>query len=159
MCEQCSAKVDIWPIPLEGWLLVCATQKGLFMSEGDWGLVQCNDPDYIWVPTPTPEPPEPGDAPLDDPAAMEWDKWYEEPVEEFATALQGDPVAAWSLVQAAIKCGYDTNTRLEPWLFNFLGKWIEAHKPFGADNQDEEYMRGYGSPPADGVFNSLHVEG
>jgi len=103
MCEQCSAAVDIWPIPLEGWLLIRATRTGLSMEEGDWGLVECNDPDFIWSLTPTPEPPSaPEDARFDDPAVIEFYRWYNPIEAEFFGAMEGEAVAGGELVQTAI---------------------------------------------------------
>lgn len=61
MCEQCDAKTDLYVGPrgesiLPGYFLVRATQDGRFMKKGDWGLGQCNDPDYWWKNTPVEDP-------------------------------------------------------------------------------------------------------
>lgn len=48
MCEQCSAKTIMFGEVVPDWFLVQATQDGLFMKAGDFGLVQGNDPDYYW---------------------------------------------------------------------------------------------------------------
>ena len=42
------AKVDGWGEVLPGFYLVRATHKGDSMNVGDWGLVESNDPTFIW---------------------------------------------------------------------------------------------------------------
>ena len=61
MCEQCNAKTIIYVkentnYVLPGYILVRATQDGREMKKGDWGLVDCNDPDFIWSVTPVCDP-------------------------------------------------------------------------------------------------------
>lgn len=55
MCEQCSAKTHSWGWVLPGYALVRATCDGTFMRTGQWGLVECNDPTFIWSVTPVPD--------------------------------------------------------------------------------------------------------
>ncbi len=63
MCEQCLAKTVIYVgsnskdgFVLPGYYLVRATQDGNWMQKDDWGLVRCNDPDYVWEITPVIDP-------------------------------------------------------------------------------------------------------
>lgn len=60
MCEQCVAKTKMYVLPgqpeevLPGYFLVRATQDGHEMKANEWGLVRCNDPDFIFAVTPEP---------------------------------------------------------------------------------------------------------
>jgi hypothetical protein len=61
MCEQCNAETVMYVKPntnyvLPGYFLVRATKDGRIMKKDDWGLVQCNDPDFIWSITPVCDP-------------------------------------------------------------------------------------------------------
>ena len=61
MCEQCAAATVTFVSPdnenvLPGYSLVRATIDGNQMKKYDWGLVVCNDPDYIWTITPVCDP-------------------------------------------------------------------------------------------------------
>ena len=56
MCEQCVARTNSWGEILPGFALLRATAEGDQMSKGNWGLVQCNDPDFVWGMTPKPNP-------------------------------------------------------------------------------------------------------
>ena len=61
MCEQCSAATVNYVGKdgnqvLPGYFLVRATKDGREMKNGDWGLVVCNDPDFIWSITPVCDP-------------------------------------------------------------------------------------------------------
>lgn len=156
MCDQCTAQTEMWPTPLEGWALVRANKDGYVIKAGQWGLVACNDPTWVWDPKPRPEPPEPPEG-VDDPESWEdLDQWFENEAGVFEQQLQasGDSVDHWRLVEAARKCGYTPGKiRFGTWLFNFLGEWIADHKPFPyLDQDDPEYVRehweefGYGNP-------------
>ena len=49
MCEQCMAKTRVITRNILGeWTLVRATKDGMHMKKGQYGLVRCNDPDFIF---------------------------------------------------------------------------------------------------------------
>ena len=48
MCEQCVAQTVLYGEVVPGFYLVRATVDGGTMKAGDWGLVECNDPFFIW---------------------------------------------------------------------------------------------------------------
>jgi len=61
MCEQCEAKTLNYSKAeddtfLGKYHLVKATKDGYSMKAGDWGLVEVNDPDFIFSVTPWPSP-------------------------------------------------------------------------------------------------------
>lgn len=55
MCEQCMAGTNSWGEVLPGFVLMRATRDGNTMARGEWGLVVCNDPSFIFS-TPRPCP-------------------------------------------------------------------------------------------------------
>ena len=61
MCEQCEAACRRYVGPngervLPDYSLVRANRNGNLMRRGDWGLVRCNDPDYVWSVIPVRDP-------------------------------------------------------------------------------------------------------
>ena len=109
MCEQCLT----WPVsfgqPLEGFTLMRARRQGNDWRKGYWGLVECNDPTFMWKSTPIP--------------LSEDDMPYGYP-DEFATALICDPNSGYRLVAACMEKGYNQTTSLYSWLFDYLGRWL-----------------------------------
>lgn len=61
MCEQCNAATSMFALSLEnqevlpGYYLVRATRDANILKKDDWGLVCCNDPDFVWSVTPKPD--------------------------------------------------------------------------------------------------------
>ena len=51
MCEQCSAETVAYNFPIDSFpfILVRATRDGDKMLNGDWGLLECNDPSFIFT--------------------------------------------------------------------------------------------------------------
>lgn len=119
MCMQCLTKSKmIVEQPIPGYFLVQATVGIEEWPEGYYGLVRCNDPDFIWKTRPRPEPPE-----SDQDA---WAKWAKE-AEEFEECLNGDAMTGWFLVDACKRAGYDPDEygyRIAYWLFGKLGEKI-----------------------------------
>jgi len=135
MCEQCSAEVDEFGHPLPGWMLCQATKNGggqsFNMKKGQWGLVESNDPSFIWDIKPRIDPTEGfTDAELDKKGKEFWDesnKWIDEAT-AFGKALVGGPEEGWTLYEAALKAGYTKDKGAVCfWLFDFLGRWLEAN--------------------------------
>jgi hypothetical protein len=57
MCETCLSQCDDYGEVLPGWFLVRATKdSGITMEAGDWGLVDCNSPSFIFEHTPIKNP-------------------------------------------------------------------------------------------------------
>jgi hypothetical protein len=138
MCEQCSAAAEEWghdPF-IPGFYLCRATRDGMWMKAGDWGIVECNDPAFIFQTTPTKDP-EAGmsDEQIEALPKEAWVKFDEfvavsvKIAEEMAESLTGE----FSLdvygrfFTAMCKAGFnpDTDGRASMWLCNRLACFIE----------------------------------
>lgn len=135
MCEQCLT----WPVsfgsPLPGYTLMRARRNGNDWLQGEWGLVECNDPTYIWKATPTPNPvfgmtDEEEEAFLQ--SIPEDSKEYKRAnaycaPDDFESAIWNSPLHGYRLVSAAIKRGYDPKDyNFARWLFDYLGEWLKT---------------------------------
>jgi hypothetical protein len=129
---------------------------------GQWGLVQCNDPTFVWDATPQ----------LDLVGRKEKEllaqgmteeqigKWsesaeakglYEKSLDEygpmvdaFAEALICHPCIGYELVLACKQAGFNGKynaMQLAYWLFDYLAEWISQHEPkhHGRDGQDPKW--------------------
>lgn len=57
MCEQCLAKTMLWNNQvLPGFYLVMARQDGSYMKKDWYGLVTCNDPEFVFSVEPQKDP-------------------------------------------------------------------------------------------------------
>jgi hypothetical protein len=141
MCEQCSAKTDMY---LEGnsvfgdYVLVRATQDGYEMKKDDWGLVQCNDPDFIFATTPWASPfyhLSDDDFDTLSPEQVKIHHNWEDDVEKFAeelldhTKISGNKnwrfEAIVKLGMAAQKSGFvEGSDRIASWMFQYLGELL-----------------------------------
>lgn len=133
MCECCSAEVDEWNIGPLGWVLCRATSDGNLMKKGQWGLVESNDPTYIWTPKPMIDPV------MGVVTDADWQKVteaqfaesniFEDEAAIFAKALEGDVESGWHLYESGLKAGYnkELHGRFEPWLFDYLARWLLAN--------------------------------
>lgn len=125
MCEQCLT----WPIsfgePLRGFWLLRARRDGNDWKKGEWGLVQCNDPTFIWKTTPV----------------VGSDKVFPY-TDEFANAFDCPPTVGHALVTAAVERGYKLDTPFLSWLYFYLADWI-AKTPYTEEDdplpQREEF--------------------
>lgn len=120
MCEQCLADMqlvisDILP----GFALYKANQDGGRLKSGNYGLVECNDPSFIFSVTPEREPNEcEGDS---------WCKWvdkvniFEDQLLDSVTDFKG----VYRLIRGCYEIGYkDEDGRIGIWLFNYLATKI-----------------------------------
>lgn len=131
MCEQCSAKVRMFsPCIVPNVRLVQATKDGQEMKSGDYGLVFCNDPSFIFSIQPEIEP-EDNDS---DPQMTEYFNWQNK-AEQFREQLYtsaADLERSYDLVASCVEVGYNRKEGLVSyWLFNRIatmlpnGRWIE----------------------------------
>jgi hypothetical protein len=140
MCEQCCAKADEYGQDafIPGFYLCRATQDGHMMKAGDWGIVECNDPAFIFHTTPVKDPwagftDEQIAASSDeelakfnefvDTSAKISEEMADNVVGEFALDLFG------RLCAAMCKAGFDpeTGARASSWLCHRLACFIEAN--------------------------------
>lgn len=141
MCEQCSTDAVSYGEPLPGWYLMRAQRDGMTWKAQEWGLVECNDPTFVWSATPTPDP--------------VWGMTDEEEEAWFNSRLEGDPElkraslvglseldfftafrscrpnTGYRLIVAAMARGYDPETSGDfcHWFFAYLGEWLKTHGP------------------------------
>jgi hypothetical protein len=147
MCEQCVAKTETFLDPIPNWWLVRATDDGHVMKKGEWGLVQCNDPDFVWTVTPKVDPlsglseEEINELSNDDPAWKDFEDWSEKSrifLSELQQNFVHDVSVYWNLIEAAREKGYDPDKDVFAfWFFNYLGYYLEGKKPFPPGLQDE----------------------
>lgn len=145
MCEQCIVDARYFykkpdetfenEFFLPGWCLIQATKDGHIMKVGDWGLLQINNPDFVWEVEPISDPTfdmddDAEEAALKDPEIKKKSDLYFERLILFQDALFGCAISGWRLVNAAITTGYDKNElgSFASWLFHQLGCWIETHE-------------------------------
>jgi len=113
MCLQCMAKAKIVVEEvLPGYQLMIATEGHEDWPKDHYGLVQCNDPDFVWGGAPMLDPlfyltDEQQEAFSDDDPI--WDKTDElfKLVEKMEPSFVCDPIVGYQLVQACKKAGYD----------------------------------------------------
>jgi len=127
MCEQCSAKAILMndgKEVLPDFFLVLATQDGNAMKTGDYGLVICNDPSFIFSMKPEVDPaPEDEDADLDD-SFFEWLEKTKDFGKQFSDSMS-QLKDAHKLVSACYTVGYtDECGSFDQWLFNYLAKFV-----------------------------------
>lgn len=120
------AKVTQYGSPFDSWLLVKATTDGHSMKKDDWGLVQINDPTFIWKETPIKNP-EKIDTEIE---CEEFDLWidkFNKFTDEFKLLDdRSDAKSYYNLIKAAIDKGYKIEDNFEYWLFDYLGKFLET---------------------------------
>lgn len=143
MCQQCSARINIWNTPFEHFALGRATvnehkSDENAMKAGQWCLVACNDPSFIFPVDPRPCPvdnfiifdSDDFDAP-DDFFTNELEKW-EEDAEVFSNYLAKQPEYV-NLVLAAKDIGFEATAErfnisaFGRWMFHYLGSIIEQN--------------------------------
>lgn len=104
------------------------------MKAGQWGLVESNDPPFVWSVDPKPDPTV---GMTEEEEQVFYDTNAEEAAalvqreKEFRSALSCLPLVGWRLVNACIAAGFDTEKygSLAPWLLDYLGRYIQAHEP------------------------------
>jgi len=108
MCEQCLVNPLEFGEVFPGFWLMRARRDGDSWKKGQWGLVECNDPTYVWYSTPG-----------------STEKLWDYP-DEFPQAFDADPVSGYRLVKAAMTKGYDPDEGgFMPWLWAYLSEYIQ----------------------------------
>lgn len=156
MCEQCVADTDMYLIGKEKSILnnkmflTRAKKDGNKMKKGDWGLVTCNDPDFIFQTTPEPNPYwGMTDDQLDQLPEHELDALtsWETKTEKFGAELLASVLETQhshyfsnirKLMDLCKVCEWNPEKiTLEQWLFHYLGSFLVAAKPVTNDEQEE----------------------
>lgn len=136
MCEQCVADTKNYCEPIPGWLLVRAQKDGNYMKKDDWGLVECNDPTFLFKTTPWIDPvhnwtdDQINALQSDDPQYILMDKWLDDmcQFQDELNKCNAGIDAGWRLIEACKKAGYDPSNdgSCANWLFHHLGGLINA---------------------------------
>jgi len=149
MCQQCTTKAESYGEFLPKWFLMRATKEGEEdWPKGHWGLVECNDPTFVFKQTPIIEDvrtlelkfrkagktEKQIDKELDDPKykkVFEQDLVFYEKVREFREKFVLSPEAGHNLFIAATKAGFkrERDGDLAFWLFDYMARWIKKFKP------------------------------
>lgn len=134
MCEQCMAETRILGQPIPGWYLVRAKRDGNWMRKGDWGLVECNDPTYVFSTTPWIDPVHGWTDDQINAATQEendlMDKWMDDmyAFEEQLAKFDAGVDAGWRLIEACREAGFKPGINADGscanWLFHQLGKLV-----------------------------------
>lgn len=119
MCEQCLAEMQlIVSDVLPEFALYRATKDGGRLKSGDYGLVECNDPSFIFNVVPEAEPNEENDS---------WIEWagkanaFEDQLLDSTTDFKG----VYRLIRGCYENGYkDEDGHVGMWLFNYLATKI-----------------------------------
>lgn len=130
MCIQCVVESVHYGEVMPGWHIHRATKHDEEWPQNHWGLVRCNNPDFIWESEPMLDP---YHGLSDDeinmqtlagnPLFKEWDKRSD----EFRDALFCDPKTGHQLVEDAKAAGYtEADGNLSDWLFHRMGRVIRA---------------------------------
>lgn len=123
MCMQCMTKsVTLKRNIFPGWALVKARETYEDWPAGAYGLLRCNDPDFIFTVKPTKTPSIYSKREKYIPKGY-W-RWYEE-ADKFNEELKGSIEASHELYVAAVKAGYkgqDKHGFFSYWLRNYIAK-------------------------------------
>lgn len=146
MCEQCEAATVYYSKNedadkfLGHWSLIRATKDGMFMENGDWGLLECNDPDFTFTDTPWASPwaysTEAELDALEGAEAKEHDRWIYAKC-KFARDFY-DSGAFHKMTRLILVCqksgwvhsektDHSEKNDLAAWLFQKLGEYMFAH--------------------------------
>ena len=130
MCESCLADCRDLGEPLPGWSLVQAQREGRHMMSGEYGLVEGNDPSFIFGVSPTPDPLEGlSDEVIDacDPQTLAQGMAWVRKARTFGREVLSsadDLRALWRLTASMEEAGYtfeNAPESPETWLFHRLG--------------------------------------
>lgn len=142
MCMQCCTDAVVYATKddrevLPGWYLTQA-QKDYFddWKTGEWGLVQCNDPDFIWAGKLF----EQHEGPNDD--GEPWGE-YDESLSNLVCSLEYGSMYAHLAIYAAAKSagfkekeeGFFNIYEFATWLMDRLAKWVKTHPVWKSDEK------------------------
>lgn len=117
MCEQCLVNPLYFGEVLPGYILIRARRKSEYIEVGDWGLVEANDPTYVWKSIPYKKTAK--------------DRIFCAP-SDFSDCFYGSPQQGFKLITAARQAGYSEGleyfVNFESWFFDYLARWIETHE-------------------------------
>lgn len=109
MCEQCLVNPLYYGKPIDGWTLIRARRKSDWMNVGDYGLLTCNDPSFVWGGT--------------------FDGKYAS--NEFLDGIVSDPDTCYSLIESCIISGYNKKKdgSVVHWLYDKIKEHLAITEP------------------------------
>lgn len=151
MCEQCLTDCILWSDVLPGWSLIQARHDGSEMKKGQWGLLQCNDPDFIWSGRPNEDPfAHWSEWRVDNSLPEEWatfETWVDQISKFEKELLKARSIDSFfRLGHSARKAGFKDDQSFASWLLARLGKHIRKHQPTHHSGHklpyaDEDFVR------------------
>jgi len=135
MCEQCTTKAEmVVENVVPGFHLMVATQGSEHWKQGWYGLVEQNDPSFVFE-GPLFQDPTHGwsdDAinAMSDEAQTGLERFHNR-VEEFEDALETDPMTGYRLVSACMQAGYlpREDGSVQYWLMHLMATKVAALPP------------------------------
>ena len=135
MCLQCLAKArlvkkDILP----GYFLMVSTQNAPGWPKSHYGLVRCNDPDFVWEGRPSPDPyhglSDHGIESSPKNIHEAFHKWSKM-VEKTEEAFHGSAMDCYRFVDACKKAGYRPERdgyNVVMWFVDYAGRKLKMKK-------------------------------
>jgi hypothetical protein len=117
---------------LPGYFLVMATKEIEEWPKGWYGLVQCNDPDFVWKGRPRPlhlynlSDKEIKAIPIK--TLKKWNKEEYKFIDEIEDQFVTDPMKGYQLVAACKKAGYNPKKHgynVLMWLMDYMGRKLK----------------------------------
>lgn len=112
MCDQCVGACITFGEIVPGWFLIQARRDAFSIKKDQYGLVECNDPDFVWNVKPLEDPLKNlTDDQIDeldekDPIWKEWKKFVQ--VEQsIGKILKSNIETGYSLYKACLEGGYN----------------------------------------------------
>lgn len=131
MCEQCLVNPLNFGEPMPGWFLIRARREN-DMKVGQWGLVEANDPTFVWTTTPKLQPN--FQMTIDEEEAFSIETGWHIDYDifgDFHDAFDCSPNIGYKLVKSCMAVGYipDVHYDVREWLFSYLALWIHNNEP------------------------------
>lgn len=147
MCEQCIVNPLSFGEVLPGIYLMRARRDGNEMNAGDWGLVYCNGPFFVW--SGTREKPNPECS------------YSESDMSDEFSQMMVDPRTGYDLFTKAFAFGFDPNKHnFTAWFWEHIFNHVDATEPQVDDDPfprlDAERFHDYSI--GKGPFKHPHVE-
>jgi len=134
MCLQCATNaITLIEDVLPGYALMQATKSAPEWGAGEYGLVRCNDPDFVWKSKPICDPTasmadeEIGELTNNDPRWVAGCQHFEM-VTNVEPRFNTSPYEGYLLVKACMEAGYDPEkdgTRVISWLMDYLARKLD----------------------------------
>ena len=119
MCQQCTTNALYFGTPIPGYHLMRARRSDSEIQVGQWGLIECNDPTFVFT--------------FDfhiKPGTKDWDEQVYKLHEEFGAS----PVQGYNLVKACIELGYDPAKNFCAWIAQHLLAHLKVTEPEDSDD-------------------------